>query len=114
MVIYTVREGQCHGVDAVIALAAGDKRPGGLDTAAYLRYIVMVWRRAALYCVTPREGGIRIAPISRDRSGANARRHAASEIEMQREPGSRVAVDELDRGHATASIAGQRQIARRD
>ena len=49
-----------------------------------------------------------------DRPGANARRHATSEIEMHREPGSRVSVDELDTGHAAASIAGQRQIARLD
>ena len=72
----------------------------------------MVWRRATLDCVISREGGVRIAPVSRDRSGANARRHAASEIEMQREPGGHVSVDQLDVGHSCRS--GQRQIARLD
>ena len=65
------------------------------DIAPYLRYSVMVLRRATLYRVISREGRVRIAPISSDRPGPNARRDAASEIEMQREPGSRVAVDEL-------------------
>ena len=85
-----------------------DVRCARHDTAPYLRYGVMVWRRATLYCVIPREGRITIAPISSDRPRPNARRYAASEIEMQHEPGSHVAVDDLDTGHAAASIAGQR------
>ena len=56
--------------------------------------VVMVWRRATFDRVVPREGRVRIALSSSDRPGANARRHAASEIEMHREPGSHVAVDD--------------------
>src|SRR5438034_9724546 len=48
--------------------------------------------------VHPREGRINITSISSDRPGPNARRHAASIIEMQREMGSRVSVDDLDCG----------------
>ena len=95
----------CH----IIPVVARVRRPWH-DTAADLRYVVMICRRAAFHCVIPREGRVRIAPISRDRSGPNARRHAASEIEMHREPRSRVAVDYLNIGHAAADIAGQGQI----
>src|SRR4029453_4982978 len=80
------------------------------DAAPYLGYDIVVRRRTTLYCVSAREGRITIACVSSDRPGANVRRHAASEIEMHREPNSRVAVDELETGHAAASIAGQRQI----
>ena len=43
-------------------------------------------------CNSP-EGGVRIASHSSNGPGANARRHAASEIEVHCELGSRVAVD---------------------
>ena len=82
------------------------------DAAADLRNVVMVCRRAAFHCVTPREGRIRIASHSSNRPRSNARRHAASEIEMHRELGS-AAVDS-NCGHAAANIAGQGQIARLD
>jgi len=86
-----------------------DVRRAWHDAATYLHDIVVVLRWASLDSVIPREGRVSIAAISRDRPGANARRHAASEIEMHREPGSRVAVDEHDIGHAAD---GQGQIAR--
>ena len=74
----------------------------------------IVLRRATLYRVIPREGRVSIASASSDRPGRNARRHAASEIEMEREVGSRVAVLQHDIGYAAASAAGQGQIACRD
>jgi len=84
------------------------------DAAANLTDRVMVCWRAALYGIVPREGRVTIALSSSDRPGANARRHAASEIEMHPEPGSCVAVNELDSGHAASGIASQGQIARLD
>ena len=84
------------------------------DTLGNLRYRVMVWRRATLYRVVAGKGRITIACVSSDRSGPNARRHAASKIEMHREPGSRVAVYQRDGSHAAANIAGEGQIARLD
>jgi hypothetical protein len=71
-------------------------------------------RRTALYAVIPCEGLIAIASFSSDRPRPNARRHAASEIEMHRELGSRVAVDDLDSSHAAVNIPGQGQVARLD
>src|SRR4029450_4165344 len=109
LVIQGVREGQCHGGYCIVPVIA-DVRRAWHDTAAYLSYGVMVWRRATLYGVVPGKSRITIARVSSDRPGANVRRHAASEIEMHREPNSRVAVDELETGHAAARIAGQHQI----
>src|SRR5262249_61799490 len=60
------------------------------------------------------EGRINITSIRGNRSGSNARRYAASISEMQREVGSRVAVDYLDIGHAAANVTGKGQIARCD
>src|SRR4030095_3426496 len=60
------------------------------------------------------EGRISITSISGNRSGSNTRRYAASISEMQGEVGSRVAVDDLDIGHAAADVAGQGQITRLD
>ena len=105
LVIQAVREGQCHG-DYLIAPVIAGVRRAWHDAVADLLYVVMVLRRATLHCVIAREG-VRIAPISCDRPGANARRHVASEIEMHREPDSCVAVDQLDTGHAATGIAGQ-------
>ena len=65
--------------------------------------------RTTLDRVIPCEGRINIASFSSDRSGTNARRHAASEGEMHCELGS-IAADS-NRGHAAARIAGQGQIA---
>ena len=87
-----------------------DVRDTWHDRLGYRRYGVMIGRRATFDRVVPREGRISIARVSSDRPGPNVRRHAASEIEMQREPGSRVAVDQGHRGHAAANIAGQGQI----
>ena len=108
-----VREGQRDGgylIVAVIADICGARH----DIPAYLSYAVMVLRRATRYGITAGESRITIAPLSSDRPGTNASRHAASGIEMHREPGGGVAVDERDGSHAAASIAGQGQIARRD
>ena len=66
-------------------------------------------RRTTLYVVRPTKGRISIASFSSDRSGPNARRHAASESEMHCELGS-AAVDG-NCGHAAARVAGQSQIA---
>ena len=66
------------------------------DAAADLRDVVMVCRRATFYGVIPGEGRISIASHSSNRSGPNARRHAASEIEMHRERAVSVAVDQLN------------------
>ena len=71
----------------------------------------MVLRRATFNRVLPREDRIPIARVSGDRSGSNACCHAASEIEMHREAGGHVAVDQADGGNAAADIAGQGQIA---
>src|ERR1043166_5348154 len=87
------------------------------DAAPYLAYDVMVCGRTTLHGVTPRECRVTIARLRRcssNRPGSNTRRHAASEIEMHREPGSRIAVDQDHSAHAAASIAGQGQIAGRD
>ena len=65
--------------------------------------------RTTLDRVIPCEGGISIASFSSDRSGPNARRHAASESEMHRELSS-AAVDS-NCGHAAARVAGEGQIA---
>ena len=111
LVVQRVGERQRDGGRLIVPVIAGVSRTWH-DAAADLRYGVMVLRRTAFYRVIPREGRVRIASISGDRSGANARSHAASEIEVQREAGSHVAVDELDSGHAAASIAGQGQIGR--
>jgi hypothetical protein len=81
------------------------------NATAYLGYLIMILRRATCDRVIPCEGRITIAPCSSDRSGCNARCRAATEIEMQRKPGSHVAVDELDSGHTAASVAGQGQVA---
>src|SRR5207302_6093307 len=104
LVVQSVREGQCHGGYLIVPVIA-DVYRAWHDAAPYLRYVVVVCRRATLYCVGPREGRNTIAGVSSDRPGPNARRHAASEIEMHREPGSRVAVDQTDSGHAAANIA---------
>jgi len=82
-----------------------------LDTAADLGDIVVVLRRTAIHCVIARECRIRIAPHSGDGPGSNTCCHAASKSEVHREARGRVAVDELDVGHATSNIAGQSQIA---
>ena len=81
------------------------------NTTAYLTYDVMVLRRATLHCVIPCEGRIAVACESSDRPGANARRHAASEIEMHREPHCHISVDQAVTGHTAASIASQSQVA---
>ena len=47
-------------VTCIIPVIA-DVRRAWHDTAAYLRYVVMVLRRATLYCVIPCEGRVRIA-----------------------------------------------------
>jgi hypothetical protein len=82
------------------------------DTPAYLSYVVMVLRRATRYGITAGESRITIAPLSSYRPSSNGSRHAASGIEMHREPGSGVAVGKHNTGHAAASIASQGQIAR--
>src|SRR5206468_6410214 len=107
LVIQGVREGQCNGGYLIVPVIA-DVYRAWHDTAPYLSYGVMVWRRASLDCVSPREGRVSIAAIRGDRPGANARRHAASEIEMHREPGSCVAVAEAEGSHGAE---GQGQIA---
>src|SRR5947208_10046637 len=113
LVIQTVRERQCHGGGAVVAMVA-DVRVARDDTGLYLFYVVMVLRRATFHCVTAREGRVRIAERVGDRSGGNAGSHAPPEIEMQHEPGSHVSVDHLDTANAAANVAGQHQIARLD
>ena len=60
LVVERVREGQCDRGYHIIPVIAGVRRAWH-DAAAYLRYVVMVLRRATLYCVIPREGRIRIA-----------------------------------------------------
>ena len=113
LVIQRIAERQTDKRCAVIGVITGVRRPCH-DAATDLGYVVMICRRAAFYCVHPRKCRIRIASYSSNRSGPNARRHAASEIEVHREPRSRVAVDYLNVGHAAADVAGQGQIARRD
>ena len=81
------------------------------DTAAYLTYDVMVCRRTTLYHVIPCEGRIAIACESSDGPGANARCHAAAEIEMHRESHCHASVDQAVTGHTAPSIAGQGQVA---
>jgi hypothetical protein len=108
-----IREGQRDGGYLIVPVIA-DVCRARHDTPAYLSYVVMVLRHATRYGITAGESRITIAPLSSDRPGPNASRHAASEIEMHREPGSHVAVGKHDIGHAAASIAGQGQIARRD
>ena len=44
-------------VTCIVPVIAGVYRAWH-DAAAYLTYRVMVWRRATLYCVIPREGRI--------------------------------------------------------
>src|ERR1700746_3858938 len=113
LVIQGVREGQCHGGYLIVPMIA-DVYRAWHDAAPDLRYGVVVLRWTTCDRVIPRERRVRIAAISSDRPGPNARGSAASEIEMHREPGSCVAVDELDSGHAAAGVAGQGQIARLD
>ncbi len=81
------------------------------NAPAYLSYGVMVLRGATLHCVIPREGRIAIACESSDGPGANARCHAASEIEMHRESHCHTSVDQAVTGHTAPSIAGQGQVA---
>src|SRR5205814_5209306 len=107
LVVQRVRERQCDGRRTVVAMIADVYRTR-YDTAPYLCYIVMVLRRATLYRVSPREGRVRIASFSSDRPGANARRHAASEIEMHGER-SCASIDRHS-GDTAANIAGQGQI----
>jgi hypothetical protein len=81
------------------------------DTAPYLRYGVMVLRWATPYRVIPGEGRITIASYSSDRPGANARRQAPAEIDVQHEADGRVSVHQAVPRHRGANITGQRQIA---
>jgi hypothetical protein len=94
----------------VVSVIAG-VRGARHDTATYLCDLVMVLGRATLHCVIPREGRIAIACESSDGPGANARRHAASEIEMHCESHCHASVDQAVTGHSAASIAGQGQVA---
>src|SRR4029077_13169969 len=87
LVVDRVGEWQWDRSCYIIPMVAGVGRPWH-DTAADLRDVVMILWRTAFDRVHPRECRDRIAPISRDRSGANARRHAASETEVQGEAGS--------------------------
>ena len=111
LVIQRVAERQTDEGCAIIDVIA-DVSHSWHYGAADLRNNVVVLRRTAFYCVIARKGRIRIASHSSNGSRPNARRHAASEIEMHREPRGLVAVDDLDIGHATANIARQSQIAR--
>src|SRR6478736_5564939 len=106
LVVQRVGKRQCDGGRLIVPVIAGVSSTCH-DTAADLRDGVVVLRRTAVYRVIPRESRVRIASISGDPSGADARGHAASEIEMHREARSHVAINELDSGHASASIAGQ-------
>src|SRR5205823_15053442 len=81
LVVHRVTEGERDGGYQVIRMVA-DVRRAWHDTAPNLRYDVMVWRRAALYRVIPREGRNTIAGVSSDRPGRNVRRPAASDIEL--------------------------------
>src|SRR5205823_3200988 len=107
LVVQRVRERQRDGGRAVVAMIAGVYRTR-YDTAPYLCYVVMVLRRATLYRVSPREGRVRIASFSSDRPGPNARRHAASEVEVHGER-SCASIDRHS-GDTAANIAGQGQI----
>ncbi len=105
LVIQRVAERQTDEGCAVIDVITGIRRSWH-DATADLRDIVVVLRWTAFHCVIARKGRIRIASHSSNRSRPNARRHAASEIEMHREPRGLVAVDDLDIGHTTAKVAG--------
>ena len=52
LVVQRIRERQRDGGRAVVAMIASVRRAWH-DTAPYLRYVVMVLRRATRYCVTP-------------------------------------------------------------
>ena len=110
LVVQGVAEWQTDKGCAVIGVITDIRRPW-FDAATDLRHIVVVLRRTPFHCVIACEGRIRVASHSSYRSSPNARCHAASEIEVHREPRCGVAVDYLDIGHAASNIAGQGQIA---
>lgn len=105
-------EWQGHKCIAIVGVITGVCRAWH-DRIGAVSYDVLA-RRTTGDVVIPSEGRITIASFSSDRPSPNARRHAASESEMHRELGSLVAVDDLDTGHAAASITRQSQIARAD
>ena len=84
-------KGSAIGRDRIVPVIAY-VRSAWHDAAAYLCYLVMVLRQATGNCVTSAEGHIPIASLSSYRPGPDARGHATSGIEMQREPRSRVTV----------------------
>ena len=109
LVVQGVREGQRNGGYLIISMIA-DVRRAWLDTAAYLRYVVMVMRRATLYGVAPSECLVRIAERIADRPRDDIRHQVPPKLDTQCEPGRHVSVDHGDSRHSGANITGQHQI----
>src|SRR5215472_884522 len=108
----SIRTASAHGVKLAVAWEKDTHHAGSNSWHARSRRPTA--RSRPFDRVIPCEGRINITSISGNRSGSNARRYAASISEMQREVGSRVAVDYLDIGHAAANVTGEGQIARCD
>src|SRR5262249_53174372 len=107
-----IRTASAHGVKLAVAREKYTRHAG--SNSGHTRSRRPSAGSRPFDCVHSREGSITITSISGDGPSPNTRRHATSIIEMQRKVGSRVAVDDLDIGYATANVAGQSQIARVD
>jgi len=110
LIIQREGERQADKRRAVIDVITGIRRSWH-DRVGSRSNRVIAWR-TTLDCVVPTEVLISVASFSSDRPSSNARRHAASKVEVHGER-SCASIDRHS-GHAAASIARQGQIAHLD